>query len=167
MKITPDQYTTLKAIADDVASARMAPKHLERFVKIVVQDDGKDRIVQKFSPDATRAAILCHMVDAVEMGLSPFNKMNIHPEPVKPKAIEDTSQEPDVFTAEALAKIPAGKPDPATLARPKKPSIVKQLQDAVARKEGDYWIDDKGRHWKMIDGKKRQQKKPKVDPVGQ
>ncbi len=159
MKITTEQYTTLKLLADDVASARMAPKHLERHVKIVVQDDGKDRIVQKFSPDATRSAILVHMVQSVEIGLDPLAGFNVRVPAAKPVAVEDQTQEHDVFTAEALAKIPAGKPDAATLARPKRDSAFK---DAIIHKEGESWADDKGRYWKIVEGKKRQQKKPKA-----
>lgn len=169
--LTPDLYETLKAVADDLASARLAPKHMERSFKIVVQKDGKDMIVEKFSPESTRAAILVHMLKNVESGLNPFT--GISPDAVKaPKAVgsEDASQEPDVFTAEALAKIPAGKPDAATLKPPKNILIhagnaaeKKVKPRADARKEGEYWIDDGGRHWKIVEGKKVQQKKPKVD----
>ncbi len=170
MKITTEQYTTLKLLADDVASARMAPKHLERYIKIVVQDEGKDRIVQKFSPDATRAAILVHMVQSVEIGMDPLAGFNVIP--TSKKAVEDQSQEVDVFTAEALAKIPAGKPDHATLAPPKVKASQKIPKDILIHhgnvtfeplKEGDVYTDAGGRIWKIINGKKVQQKKPRPD----
>jgi len=123
------------------------------------------RRVLEGAKDGTRAAILIHLAKNIEEGKGLYTGM-IFGEAAKPVPVEDASQEPDVFTAEALAKIPLGKPDPSTLARPKKTSLVKELQDAIARKEGEYWIDEAGRHWKIVEGKKRQQKKPKVDPIG-
>ena len=168
MNINTDQYATLKALADDLATARMAPKGLERFVKIVVQDEGKDRIVQKFSAEGTRAAILVMMVDNVLSGLSPLAGFAVVADPKKkPPAVEDQSQEAvDEFTAAALAQIAPGKPDSSTLNPPrvkiKGKGLVAELKDAITRKEGEYWIDENGRHWKIVDGKKRQQKKPKV-----
>lgn len=163
MKITTEQYTTLKLLADDVASARMAPKHLERFVKIVVQDDGKDKIVHKFNPDATRSAILVYMVQSVLIGLDPLAGFNVSvPASKKPVAVEDESQEHDVFTAEALAKIPPGKPDAATLAPPVSPKPGDKVISEFPRTDGREWQDEKGRYWKIIEGKKRQQKKPKA-----
>ncbi len=154
MKITTEQYNTLKLLADDIATARAAPKDMERFHKIVVQDAGKDKVVNKFSPEMTRAAILIALVSAVENDLD-YTLIFMVPVGNK-KPVEDQSQEPDVFTAEALAKIPPGKPDAGTLAPPKSGFTA-----VDPPKEGDVFVDGKGRHWKIVDGKKRQQKKPK------
>lgn len=163
MKVTTEQYATLKLLADDLAIARMAPKHLERYHKIVVQDGGKDRIVEKFSPEGTRAAILVFMIKNIEFGLDAMFGMNIPEVDVKkPPAIEGQATEIDVFTKEALANIPPGKPDSSALNPPHVKIKAKGLKDETPRKEGEYWIDDNGRHWKIIDGKKVQQKKPKV-----
>ena len=160
MNITTEQYNVLKLLADDIATARAAPKDLERFVKIVVDDEGKDRVVRKFSADMTRAAILIAMVRAVEGGNSPLSIIKNVAAP-KAVAVEDQSQEThDEFTAAALAQIPPGKLDSSTLNPPRAKVKVKVAADG--RKEGEYWIDDKGRHWKIIEGRKVQQKKPKV-----
>jgi hypothetical protein len=172
MKITTEQYTTLKLLADDIASARMAPKHLERYHKIVVQDNGQDKVVQKFSPEATRSAILVHMVHSVELGLDPLAGIDTQKvdakKPIKEK--DQAPQEVDVFTAEALAAIPPGKPDAASLKPPEaKINIGDTVIDAEGKKmvvhdefprtEGHEWVDQNGRRWKIVDGKKRQQKK--------
>lgn len=163
MKITTEQYNTLTLIANDIAVARAAPKNLERFHKIVLQDNGKDRVVEKFAPDMTRAAILLALISAVENNLD-YTLIFLEKKDKKPVKVEDQSQEPDVFTLEALAKIPPGKPDAGTLAAPKK-GLVQQIKDAIARKEGEEWTDENGRRWKLVDGKKRQQKKLKpVNP---
>lgn len=171
MTISTDLYATLKSLADDLATARMAPKGLERFVKIVVQDEGKDRIVQKFSAEGTRAAILVMMVENVLTGLSPLAGFAVGADPKKqPPAVEDQSQEAiDEFTAAALAQIAPGKPDSSKLNPPHATikagdTYIRHGKGYIQRTEGEEWTDEKGRRWKLIDGKMRQQKKPKVKP---
>lgn len=116
--ISSETYGMLKLLADDIATARRFPAHLERFVKIVIQDGGQDKIVQKFSPDATRAAILVAMVEKAMRGLSPMDALEgAPPETLKTKTKQKPSAD-DEFTAAALADIKPGKPEPAMLKPP-------------------------------------------------
>ena len=163
MKITnTEQYSLLKMIADDIASSRACPKDLERYVKIVVQDNGQDKIVQKFSPDMTRAAILIEMVRAIEDGKSPMSVLD-----KKEKTKAKPQETMDEFTAAALALIPAGGPDSSTLNPPRdkmKKAIIAHIEKlasppAITYNEGDEWTYKNGRRWKIVNGKKCQQKK--------
>ena len=163
MKTNQEAYNVMKLLAEDISKSRATPKHLERYVKIVIDDDGKDKVVRKFSYDMTAAAILVAMVHNVEQGLGPLSGFVFDDKPKKPVAVEDVSQETqhDEFTAAALAQIPPGKPDSSTL-NPPRAKVKVKASAHPERKEGEYWIDDKGRHWKIIEGRKVQQKKPKV-----
>lgn len=164
MKITTEKYNTLALIANDIAVARAAPKDLERFHKTVIEDDGKDKVVRKFSAEMTRAAILLALISAIEHGTD-YTDIFVVKEPKRKKTPEESH---DIFTEEALAKIPPGKPDAEMLKQPNKfapGTIHTHGKDGwtvhTPPKEGDLFKDENGRWWKILDGKKRQQKKPK------
>lgn len=147
MKITTEQYNVMKLIAEDIVASNSFNESLRRNLA--------PRTYTVFHAEGTKSAVLLALIKAVEEGKELMHY--VAKKDVQPAA----SNEVDEFTAEAIAKIPPGKPDAATLKRPKGDVFVKVVAENLP--EGHAWADDKGRHWKIVDGKKRQQKKPKAD----
>lgn len=161
--ITTEEYATLKLLAEDIVTAGSHHPSYKRRLLGVNQESGT--VYTTFYTKGTVAAVLAGLVRAIEMGCHPALDVLVQPDrpEAEPKKKEKPPEEVDVFTKEALEKIPPGGPDQQILNGPRdkikgKP-LTAVIRDMPPRVEGEEWTDGNGRRWKIVDGKIKQQKK--------